>query len=44
MAEMDMLDIVVLKEQVFPHILKEHINELSFKPTPERVLFLPPKS
>lgn len=26
MTEMDLLDIVVLKEQVFPHILKEHIN------------------
>lgn len=44
MTEMDMLDIAVLKEQVFPHILKEHISELSFPTQPERLLFFPPQS
>ena len=36
----DFMDLAVLKDQVFPQIIENHIKQLNFRPVPERQLFI----
>lgn len=40
MGDLDFMDLAVLKDQVFPQIVENHIKELNFKPIPERKIFI----
>lgn len=41
MKDLDYMEIAILKDQVFPKIINDHVKELNFKTEPERILFVP---